>query len=82
MAGTDGVFTAKNGSRKIGIVHAGPSFVIASLAALGCILLILVTSTYIYLTRKPRQLQYLSKAFALPLLLMADTLATVMLPST
>ena len=34
VAGTDGVFIAKNGSRKMGIVHAGPGFVIASLAAL------------------------------------------------
>ena len=34
VAGTDGVFIAKNGSRKMGVVHAGPGFVIASLAAL------------------------------------------------
>ena len=34
VAGTDGVFIAKNGSRKMGIVHAGPGFVIASIAAL------------------------------------------------
>lgn len=34
VAGTDGVFIAKNGSRKMGIVHAGPGFAIASLAAL------------------------------------------------
>ena len=34
VAGTDGVFIAKNGSRRMGIVHAGPGFAIASLAAL------------------------------------------------
>ena len=34
VAGTDGVFIAKNGSRKMGIVHAGPGFVIAAIAAL------------------------------------------------
>lgn len=34
VAGTDGVFIAKMGSRKMGIVHAGPGFVIASIAAL------------------------------------------------
>jgi hypothetical protein len=34
VAGTDGVLIAKMGSRKMGIVHAGPGFVIASIAAL------------------------------------------------
>ena len=34
VAGTDGVFIAKNGSRKMGSVHAGPGFAIASFAAL------------------------------------------------
>ncbi|KAF7930236.1 hypothetical protein EAE99_004429 [Botrytis elliptica] len=33
VAGTDGVFIAKNGSVKMGIVHAGPGFVIAVVAA-------------------------------------------------
>ncbi|TGO67384.1 hypothetical protein BOTNAR_0043g00160 [Botryotinia narcissicola] len=33
VAGTDGVFIAKNGSVKMGIVHAGPGFVIAAVAA-------------------------------------------------
>jgi hypothetical protein len=34
VAGTDGVFIAKMGSRKMGVVHAGPGFVIAAIAAL------------------------------------------------
>jgi hypothetical protein len=34
VAGTDGVLIAKMGSRKMGNVHAGPGFVIASIAAL------------------------------------------------
>ena len=34
VAGADGIFIAKMGSRKMGIVHAGPGFVIASIAAL------------------------------------------------
>ncbi|KAF7949017.1 hypothetical protein EAE96_008193 [Botrytis aclada] len=33
VAGTDGVFISKNGSMKMGIVHAGPGFVIAAVAA-------------------------------------------------
>jgi hypothetical protein len=33
VAGTDGVFIAKNGSTKMGVVHAGPGFVIAGIAA-------------------------------------------------
>jgi hypothetical protein len=34
VAGTDGIFIAKMGSRKMGIVHAGPGFLIASIATL------------------------------------------------
>jgi hypothetical protein len=34
VAGTDGIFIANMGSQKMGIVHAGPGFVIASIAAL------------------------------------------------
>jgi len=34
VAGTDGVLIARMGSRKNGIVHAGPGFVIAAIAAL------------------------------------------------
>jgi len=33
VAGMDGVFIAQNGSRKMGIVHAGPGFGIAAMAA-------------------------------------------------
>ena len=33
VAGTDGAFIAKHGSTRMGLVHAGPGFVIAAVAA-------------------------------------------------